>query len=262
MLQRDFDNSDVQNRNKLSVILFDDSFFYAIISFEKELVAHTSFEKIRYGVPKDTESIMSDIKLRNSYSDIHVLTVPKHSFISSSIDEELPGVFPVLESKVQYFEKLVGQDLYHYFGLSHQQEKIISDLFSNSDCILNSATSKLSNWFAGKSDQFIHIHLEISVLIIYIQNNGQSTYYNTFHVEDANDALYFSLAASKSSGINLMTDRLTLSGTIELDSKLYNHLTAYFGNVEIIADSGIKLHSNAEEELKPHYYFLHFLNIL
>ncbi len=262
MTQKDFNFLEKDQNNKLSVLLLADSFFYGIYNMINGLVAHRSFENLRYSIDETIEKIAKDENLKIPFSSVNIACISNHSYFTETKNIETINKFPGLELKNSYVEKLPWGEISNYFGITRHQENLIALLFGEGNYQIHSPAFLLNHRFSIKDGQFIHIHKEDNFVIIYVQQDGRPIFYNTFHVENENNVLYFALAAAKSTKLNLANDSLSLSGWIESNSKMRETLSAYFGKVSMADDSSFKLHSNVSEELKAHYYFMHFLNIL
>lgn len=262
MLQKDFNFSESDINKKLSVLLMADSFFYAVYNSNNELIAHRSFQNLRFSELNTIGKIINDENLKAPFTQVNVCCISIHSFFTTSENEEISNIFPSLESKNRYVEKVFNDEICNYFGVTEHQESLLNVLFGESNYRINTPFVLLAEWFEGKSNDFIHLHKEESHILIFIQNGGKPVYYNAFQVENATDILYFVLAASRKLGISPETGSISLSGWIESDSKLYETLDAYYGQLFLIDDTYFKLSAGLDQGVKAHYYFIHFLNIL
>lgn len=263
MLQSDFQYLENIGENILSVVIMADSFFYGIFDVNNNtLVCHKSFIDLRYSHLQSMDEILYDENLKKKFSRIIVVAHTDCTFHSQEQDDSLLTLLPGLELKSKKVEKLPGNEIYNYFGITPHQEELLDGLFGSRNYILKSESALLSSYYLGNFDEFIHIHIESSSIIVYVQRDGKMVFYNTFITKGINDILYFVLAACKFADLKPESVQVKVSGWIEKDSILYKNLCSYLGNIEIIEDSQFKLSQNITTDIRPHYYFLHFINVL
>jgi hypothetical protein len=239
-----------------------DSFFYAVLNENNDVIAHASFENLKYSVADKLQPILNDTILKENFASINICSLSNNGILSGKRDDSIVNMFPSMESKSIYFEKLDGNDIFHYFGVSQHQERFLDNLTEGRQSRLRSLASIFAHWFCTYSNPFIHIHFEENYMIIYVQNEGKVSFFNTFPYDSANDILYFALAVCQSTGISAMDNCLSLSGWIESDSKVFRTLTAYFRHVKFNADCMPVYETDKIKSKKSQFYFLHLLNSL
>ncbi len=262
MLQSDFQFLENINEYRLSVVLMADSFFYAIFDTENRLVCHKSFKEIKYSIPFCTDIILNDENLKFTFTRIIVVAHTNATYHIQQQDDKLLSLLPGLELKSKKVEKLPGNEIYNYFGISPHQEALVDRLFGAQSYILKSESALLSSYYIGNFYEFIHVHLESSSVVLYVQKDGKMVFYNIFFTNGMNDILYFILATSAFANMNPETVKVKMTGWIESESLLFKHLSGYLGNIEILEDSQCTMSPFITTDIKPHYYFLHYLNIL
>ena len=262
MLQSDFQYLENINEYRLSVVLMADSFFYAIFDAENRLISHKSFKAIKYSSPSDIDMIVNDENLRHSFSGIIVVAHTNLTYHVQQKDDNLLPLLPGLELKSKKVEKLPGNEIYNYFGISPHQEALLDTLFGGESYILKSESALLSDYYIGNFDEFIHVHLESSSLVLFVHKEGKMVFYNTYFIQAMDDVLYFILATCAFANMKPESTKVNVSGWIESDSVLFKHLCSYLGNIKILEDSQFAISQFVSSDIKPHYYFLHYLNIL
>jgi Protein of unknown function (DUF3822) len=262
MLQSDFQYLENINEFRLSVVLMADSFFYAVFDTDNKLICHKSFTEIKYSSTSGINMIVNDENLRRSFSSIVVVAHTNLTYHVQQKDDNLLSLLPGLELKSKKVEKLPGNEIYSYFGISPHQEALLDGLFGDKSYILKSESAVLSTYYIGNFDEFIHVHLESSSLVLFVQKEGKMVFYNTFFTNGMDDILYFILATCTFANMNPESSKVNVSGWIESESVLFKHLCGYLGNIKILEDSQFTLSQSVSTDIKPHYYFLHYLNNL
>lgn len=237
-----------------------DSFFYSIFDDQDVLICHQSYIDIRFSDGTSISTIKNDVRLSRDFTKISVVVMSGDAHQINVLDETLVNYFPSLELKNIKVEKVPGQDLYNYFGISPHQENLLRDLWHNHPLIIRSFPALLAAYFIGPNVPFLHIHLEEGVIFLYVQKEGKMFLYNSFCTKSKTDILYFALATCQSTGLNPMTDKVTISGWIEKDSALFQQLQGYIANIDILTDAQHHLHTSVNESLKPHFYFVHTIH--
>ncbi|MEY3422604.1 MAG: hypothetical protein RIR48_2926, partial [Bacteroidota bacterium] len=101
MTLKDFSNTfPSSSNNKLSVIIMADSFFYAIFNANNKIVAHHSFEGIRYSNNSSNQTILNDQNLKLDFDNISVLVINENGYLTSEEEDITPTFFPSLEHQV------------------------------------------------------------------------------------------------------------------------------------------------------------------
>ncbi len=262
MLQSDFQYLENINEYRLSVVLMADSFFYAIFDTDNKLISHKSFKSIKYSSTFDIDMIVNDENLRYSFSGIKVVAHTSLTYHLQQKDDNLLPLLPGFELKSKKVEKLPGNEIFNYFGISPHQEELLDTLFGANGYILKSESALLSDYYIGNFDEFIHVHLESSSIVLFVQKEGKMVFFNTYFIQGMDDVLYFILAACAFSNMKPESTKVNVSGWIESDSALFKRLCSYLGNIKILEDSQFTLSQFVSGEIKSHYYFLHYLNIL
>ncbi|MBK8627212.1 MAG: DUF3822 family protein [Saprospiraceae bacterium] len=261
MIQRDFDYSSNDNLQKLSVVLMADSFFYSIFDNQNVMVCHQSYIDMMYSDPQFTKLIKEDTRLQRQYLKTSILVMSGDAHQINIKDDALIDIFPGLELKNAKVEKIPGQALYNYYGITNHQEDLLQYLWPEKNYYLRSFTSLLSAYFIGTYQPILHIHLEDGILYLYVQKEGKMFLYNSYCTKNKLDILYFVLAACQYTGLDPASDHVTISGWIDRDSALYIQLKGYISNITILSDIEHHLHASFPEEIKPHFYFTHHANI-
>jgi Protein of unknown function (DUF3822) len=263
MLQSDFQYLENIGEKILSVVLMADSFFYGIFDEnDNTLVCHKSFTDLRYSHPQSMDAILYHENLKQKFNKISVAALTDITFHSQVQDDSLLTLLPGLELKSKKVEKLPGNEIYSYYGITPHQEELLDNLFGSQNYILKSESALLSSYYMGNFDEFIHIHIQPSSIIVYVQRNGKLVFYNTFNTKGINDILYFVMAACQFANLKPESVQVKVSGWIEKDSLLYKNLCSYLVNIEIIENSQFKLSHYITTDIRPHYYFLHFIQAL
>lgn len=262
MYQRDFDFSEGNNLYKLSVVLMADSFFYAIFDSNGMLISHHSHTGIRFSDVSSIHAIKLNPLLIAKYDTISVVVLAGDLHQIDVPDDNLLHIFPGLQLKNVKLEKIPGQNIYNYYGITSHQESLLNDLFGEKNYNLKSFVSLLSTYFLGTEEPLLHLHLEDGVIYIYVQKGGKLYLYNSFQTKSMNDILYFTLATFNVTGLDPTKDKVTVSGWIEKESALYKQLQGYISNIDIISDALFMLHPTMLSKLKTHYYFVHNINTL
>jgi len=261
MIQRDFDYSSNDNSKKLSVVLMADSFFYSIFDNKNVMICHQSYTDVNYSDTHKTDEILKDLRLRRNFEYISIIIMLGDHHQIDINDEKIIKLFPGLELKNVKVEKIPGQALYNYFGLSPHQENLLQHLWPNQVYTIKSLPSLLSAYYLGTFSPSLHLHIEDGTLFVYAQKNGQLYLYNSFFTKSKWDILYFTLAACQATDINPAEDKVILSGWIEKDSLLFKELRGYIAELHILSDDEYQWSSQLPGEYKPHFYFIHHANI-
>ncbi len=262
MYKGDFQYLENINEYRLSVVLMTDSFFYGIFDTNHCLVSHRSFTNVRFSSHSSIEQILMDEILKLNFLVKKIAIHTEQNYQLPDRDDEFLALLPGLEFKSKKMEKLPGNRIYNYFGITKHQESLLDSLFEKNSYKLNGMPSLFCGYHLGDFDDFLHVHIDTSVILLYIQKNSKMVFYNSFKFNGSNDILYFILAVCRYSGLDPMTCKIVLSGWIERDSILFRHLAGYLGNLNIINDSQFKLSHKCNPECKKYHYFLHFMNNL
>lgn len=261
MIQRDFDFSSTDNSVKLSVVLMADSFFYGIFDDQNRMICHQSYIGLVYSDSQTIDLINSDARLSRNFAKISIIVMSGDNHQIDFQDDQLVQLFPSLELKNIKVEKVIGQSLYNYFGLSPHQENILKNLWPTSDYKYKSIPNLLSAYHLGTSTPLLHIHIEEGIIYTYAQSDGKMLLYNSFVTKSKSDILYFALATCQAANIDPAIDPVVVSGWIEKDSILYKELNGYIADLRILLDESHQLHSHLSDINKAHYYFIHHANI-
>jgi len=262
MYQRDFDFSEENKLYKLSVVLMADSFFYAIFDTKGMLISHHSHTFIRFSDESSVNTIKLNPLLTAKYDSISVIVLSGDTHQIDMPDDKLLNIFAGLQLKNVKLEKIPGQNIYNYFGVTPHQESLLNDLFGNENYKIRSFVSLLSTYFLGTEEPLLHLHLEDGVIYIYVQKVGKVYLYNSFQTKSMNDILFFTLATCNATGLDPAKDKVTVSGWIEKESALFKQLQGYISEIHIISDVLFMLHPTMQSKLKTHYYFVHNINTL
>lgn len=73
--------------------------------------------------------IANDENLRHSFSGINVVVHTNLTYHVQQKDDNLLPLLPGLELKSKKVEKLPGNEIYNYFGISPHQEALLDTLF-------------------------------------------------------------------------------------------------------------------------------------
>lgn len=246
--------------NRLSVLLMTDSLFYAVFDENHILVGHKSYTGVRFSDNADMEVILKDETLNSDFpGGVLVAVLSSDHYQLPEEDSHLISVLPGLELKSRMVEKIPGAGIYNYFGITSHQEQLLSDLFC-SGYQIKSIPALLSSYFIGEFVSFMHVHLEHHSTSVYVQDQGKMIFYNHFNKAGMPDSLYFILAVMKELGMDPSAVSLRLSGWVENESLLCRQICSYIKNVEFVHDVDFNMSPGCPDELKPHYYFLHFIN--
>ena len=249
--------------NKLSVIIMADSFFYAIFNNENKLVTHQSYEGIRFSEKTSFNQILNDERLtKDHYDDISVLVLQENGYLTSTLEESFTSLFPGLEHKIVFTEKLSESGLFYYFGITSHQKELLEQLFGNKSYETRSFPANFSRWYRFNGKNMVHLHIENAFILIFIQRENKVVLSNFFKVNEINDILYFVLATCKATDIELATDTIFVSGGVEVDSPLFTTLNAYVADLQIVKLSALFKDDQLAQAAHPHHYFLHLSNIL
>jgi hypothetical protein len=263
MTLKDFSNSfPSSSDNKLSVIIMADSFFYAIFNANNTIVAHHSFEGIRYSNISSNQTILNDQNLKLDFDNISVLVINENGYLTSEEEDITPTFFPSLEHQVVYAENIDHIGMKYYFGLTPHQETLVKSLFAGKSNEVHSYPANFSRWYQFNLKNIVHIHIEKSFFLLYIQKDKRIVLSNFFGVNEVNDILYFVMAACKTTEINISDDDFFISGNIEKDSPLFSTLHAYIGNIDLVKTEDVFEQNEIPQASHPHHYFLHVSNIL
>ena len=263
MTLKDFSNNfPSSSYNKLSVIIMADSFFYAIFNANNKLVAHHSFEGIRYSNNRLIQSILNDESLKKDFQYISVLVINENGYLTSNTEDIIPTFFPSLEHQVVYIENIDHIGMKYYFGLTPHQETLVQSLFGGKSNEIHSYPANFSRWYQFNAKNIVHIHIENTFFLLYIQKDKKIVLSNYFGVNEVNDILYFVMAAAKTTDINILDDDFFISGNIEKDSPLFTTLHAYIGNIDLVKAVDLFEQKEIPQASHPHHYFMHVSNIL
>jgi hypothetical protein len=249
--------------NKLSVIIMADSFFYGIFNNENKLVAHQSYEGIRYSNKTSFEQILNDERLtKHHYDDISVLVLQENGYLTSTLEESITSLFPGLDHKIVYTEKLSESGLFYFFGITSYQKELLDLLFVNKNYEMRSLPANFSRWYRFSSKNIVHLHIENAFILIFMQKENKVVLSNFFKVNEINDILFFVLATCKATDIGLATETIFVSGGVEVDSPLFTTLNAYVADLQIVQSSNLFEDDQIAQASHPHHYFLHLSNVL
>lgn len=256
MLLRDFKSIGTQKANHLSIVMLVNGLYYGIFSEAGTLIQHHSYSEILFSKESDCETILNDTSLKDEFSSITILTLTGSMHQLSVPDEALITSLPGMNYKEIYSEKLPGQDIYNYFGLTPHQQSLLDKLFGENNFKIYNSLFALTGYYLGRQSPMVHVHIEERLVTIYAQKGGEIKFYNTFHYSAPTDVLYFITAVCQMSGIFPHHDEINLSGTIEKDSPVFKLIYDYVNKAQLITDDTFSL--PREVSLDAHYYFLHF----
>jgi hypothetical protein len=262
MYQRDFDYSNNIIAHKLSVVLMADSFFYSVFDVDGLLICHKSYTGIWFSDASSISPIASDPALKHRYAMVSVVIMSGDMHQADTYDMALFDTMPGLELDIHKIDKLPGQTIYNYYGINPHQQHLLVHLFGDNGFTVYSFPFLLAAYFVGLSQPMIHIHPNENTIFIYVQKDDKLHLYNAIDFKNGNDVLYFVMAAAKFAGIDPNGDTLYISGWLETNSTLYTQLDGYFQNIRLVQDVSFRLHPSAATTFRPHYYFVHFINIL
>lgn len=256
MLQRDFNGPDHLPQCHLSITFTINQLNYAIFDQDGVMLHHTSLPDISFNSAATIQALKDDAKLNMTFANITVVAMTCNAHQLSFKDERISSILPSLEFKNIKIEKIPGSAVYNYYGLTQAQENLLKEILHNQQYNLYNFVFTLSSYFIGIERPLVHLHLEEKLLTIFIQKDGVLQFFNSYGYKSSNDILYFVMAACKMNEIDLVHDQKTVSGWIEKDSEIFNSLTKFLGNLNIIEDTTFKIQSSPNH--KPHYYFAHY----
>jgi hypothetical protein len=260
MFKRDFDFIDDNELSKLSVLITADSFFYSVFGSKNTLLCHYSYTDLMFSDHESIAGILADANLKRKYQSIIVLAVDGDAFQLPEEDHQLAAVYPGFEYKVKKIEKIAGNNTFNYFGVTPAQQSMLDGLFGNDGYKLNHVSTLLGSYFVGDSANVVYVHIEEKKIFIYVQKHGNMVFFNAFPINALLDVLYFVLSVCKFSDIDPTEDKICLGGWIEKESAIYKLLAGYIRRLEFIQIFNQSFNKNCNEELKSHFYFLHFAN--
>lgn len=261
MYQRDFNFIQSKENLLLSVVLMTDSFFYSVFDQNNVLLAHKSFDDIRYCDPELINRLKDDQYLKIEFRKVSVVVLSSSCHHLPIINEKAVVHFPGLSLTNNKIEKMAGNEAFTYFGLTTHQENLLDNVLGKGRYTLHHISNLLSSYYIASQGQTLHIHIEKDDIYIFHQSGGTFKFYNSFKTAAINDVLYFILAVFKEIGLDPKIDVCTLSGWIEKNSPLFTLIYGYINNLSIVQ---IENESNisSETELKNHFYFMHYANAL
>jgi len=261
MYQRDFNFIQSKDDLLLSVVLMTDSFFYSIFDLNNILIAHKSYDDIRYSDVSFINQIKTDQNLRSNFRKISVVTLSGSSHHLPIVNENAVALFPNLSLTNNKIEKIAGNDAYTYYGMTSHQENLLNDVIGKDNYVIHHISNLLSTYYIASQGQTLHIHIEKDEIFIFHLSEGKFKFYNAYSTPAINDILYFILAVYKETGLDPMKDACTVSGWIEQKSPLYTLLYGYINNLTIVQIDG-EFKISTDTELKKHFYFVHYANAL
>jgi hypothetical protein len=261
MYQRDFNFIQSKDNLLLSVVLMTDSFFYSVFDLNNVILAHKSYDDIRYSDPEFINAIKADQNLKADFRKVSVVVLAGISQQLPIVNEKAVAHFPNLSLTSNKIEKIAGNDAYTYFGLTTHQENLLNDVLGSGRYVIHHISNLLSSYYIESLGQTLHTHIEKDEIFIFHQSEGKFKFYNSFLTSAINDVLYFILAVYKETGLDPKTDTCTLSGWIEKNSPLFTLIYGYINNLSIVyIESEFKISSDTE--LKKHFYFIHYANAI
>lgn len=262
MHQADIDLKDINNTHRLSVLLTPDSLFCASFDSEGILLSHTSYTGIRYANSAMVQKLRTSQVISSKYpGGVFVAVFSRHHFCVPAPDDALASIFPSMKTSAVKRMKLPGQDIYHYFGMSLPQERLLDTIFGQNGYVLQSVAGLLACHYIAEMRPFIHIHVESGLIAIYASMDNNMVFYNHFEWTTPADIVYFAKSVTDSSGFTQETCMVRVSGWVDQNSQVVNLLTAYYPNTSFAEDFGPLSTSQAmAADGTAKMYFMHYIN--
>jgi hypothetical protein len=165
-----------------------------------------------------------------------------HTDIVSSSD------LPVCEARLifstsHYLQEAIEQEIGKKLSISHSFSTLLSELL-------------IAEKHSTESTVFAHVH-DRYVDLIHLKK-GKVLLANTFHIQSAEDYLYYLLFALEQEGLNPETVRLVLLGDVYKESRIYELSYQYVRHLEFWKGKRPGNESFEFQELAPHLYFTLF----
>jgi hypothetical protein len=261
MYVRDFDLSNsLKSEKVLSVLLHDDSIYYAIMDQSHKMYAHQTFREVSFD--SDIETILSDKCLQADYQHVAICVMGNKYFHLPEVNNDIKDLVLSMRHKTLYTDRLAGNEAITHFGLTDAQQSILTKIIRGSKSTIHHFSNVLSLYYLHQNGPVIHAHIEENELHIYVAIESEYGGYRQVDVKSVDDILYFILAFYKEFGLDPSEDLLTISGWLDADSALFTKIYGFIAKVYWVEDSSFGLVANKPENLKDHYYFAHFANSL
>ncbi len=254
MTYLDFSNIKDEKIKKLSVIFMPDSFFYAIMDDNKNIVHHESFNDIKYSDENISNTILKSINKWKDISSLYALSMNDYSFQCETRDDNMLDILPSTQHKVNFLELIPGQNIYNYFHLSPAQDNLYKSLSSGKSVKIRDLVSLLGMYHGGNTGDILHLHIENSRVYIYAQSNGKLLLYRGFEYNQKEDILYFATAAKRLFQNDAY--KTNISGGVVKDSPLSQFLEQYLKDYNFVNET-ILVSKDGYNTTQSHHYFGH-----
>ncbi len=228
---------DIKDVSELSIVLYEDSFFYGLWSDNELLLkadhhATRNFEKMleiwnkNYRLHK--ARVMSTVKPYAHLDTADYQEEYHDEYISQQYNLHLRN------KPVKKHDSLLKEDV----STLHYIDKQFTKALSNYDYKYKAAhiSTAMANYAYLIDTDLIGLISGECLHVCYVKN-GQFQFYNQFYCTAAEDYLYHFLWVMKYFDLDPADQKLSLGGTIEKESNLYNLLTGYIREVAIMDEN-------------------------
>lgn len=187
--------------------------------------------------------------------------VPNAFYVQEKCRELLSFHTHFLPSDLVLATDVATCDAQLVFSVSHYLQEVISKELARNLSFGHAFSTLLSELMnaekhSTESSVFAHVH-DRYVDIIHIKK-GKVLLANTFHIQSAEDYLYYLLFALEQEGLNPETVKLVMLGDVYKESRIYELSYQYVRHVEFWKGKRPGNESFEFQELAPHLYFTLF----
>lgn len=240
---------------RLSYVLFNPN------SLSVHLLAYYDFEKI-------TDEVIQTIKNDTFIANRHIKThcfyfAPLYSLIPNELQEDLSRMNEIVWS-AQATESyaLKNKAIQLLSSVPPDLKKMLESCLNARDCkhisapfldqLIKENTQSENRVFVN----FIQSHIEIIAF-----SKGKLQLCNCYPVKTAEDAIYFIVSVYESLSFNTEIVPLVMGGDVHADSKIYNLIDRYIGNIEWMKRSERYKYDAALQELPNNYFINQFTSL-
>lgn len=255
---------------KLSILVGMDSFFYAVSSGSNEILVIKDIEletPLQNGGLTTTFNKLRDKEelLQLPYRQVKVgisspasTLIPQRLFSISKLHQYLSPIVEITEQQAIYRDELPTLDLTHVYAIDAAWKTLLEQGYSyhktyHLNTVLLRSYQRLQR---GQSGHALYANVSTQNVQLFLYNDSNLLFTNTFHYQSAKDFVYYVLLAYDQFNLSPSEIPLQLSGQILKDSELYKLLYRYIKTLKFISITDLAKPGERFQATTPlHQYF-------
>lgn len=156
-----------------------------------------------------------------------------------------------VHEKDTFIQQALNENFIFTMAIPNQLKKLLDSYFVGAS-ILPSSFGICKKLIQNEQNTQLNLHITPTEGHFLYTQNGQVQYFNIFQYKNIDDLLYFTLLVYNTLELAPTENKLTLSGMIEEDSKIFQLLTQYVQELKITREKA-SVQKMDTRIINPHY---------